>query len=138
MKNEKQIDEILAEVKIRLMKENEPVNGVWYKSTKNNCKIKFTSVDLCKGYGLTNEGLFESGGWGKDNLTPMTEPEFFEMLKNHAIKLGFKSGVTVDRSKINPINICYGKTVNISDNNFEYDICKDAMLQCIDIHLTKY
>lgn len=122
MKNEKQIDEILAEVKIRLMKENEPVNDVWYKYTNSELhKVRFTNIENREGYGIYERG-FGNSVWSIENLTPMTEIEIYDMLKNHAIKLGFKIGVTVDRSKLNIPDV-----LNIKANNFEYNVFIDVL-----------
>ena len=129
MTNEKQIDEILAEIKTRLMKEIKPeiVNGVWYKYSDNdNRKVNFTDFNHSAGYGISYN-VFVTAYWNTDKLLPMTHDEIKDMLAEHAISLGIKEGVTVDRSIFNSPIAIVNNLVTICNNVFLYIMSNDEL-----------
>ena len=124
MTNEKQIDEILAEVKTRLMKEikQEIVNGVWYKSASSTKhSVCFTDVNNRVGYGISILG-FETDKWGMSNLTTMSYDEIKDMLVKHANSLGIKEGAVIDKKflpKLNSYDLFTIKSVKFEYNKHE-------------------
>lgn len=109
--------------------ESELKTGIWYKhkagyfffleeienNKKDNC---------CKSYGFRISGnwddsLLRSLSIFKE-MTPATDEEVFESLKEEAIRRGFKKGVTVDRSMLKSENIWLGEYVLINEENFSY------------------
>lgn len=125
--------------------EPELKTGIWYKS-KENCNLLQFLEEIEKG---TNCDYYKSYGFGlnrewqnsdnrisdifKNNMTPATEEEVFERLKEEAVKRGFKKGVTVDRSNI----IKTGKELNgsigkLEWNDFDYGSFGDNCLSCLN------
>lgn len=88
-------------------KETKPEKGKWY-NTENGigifCVTHVRDGDVTDAYGIGNMGYWicegDEGWRGFSNgNTPATDDEVFEALKKEAIKLGFKKGVTVRRTK---------------------------------------
>lgn len=112
--NEERLKELFPEAF-----EQELKTGIWYKGIEDKTLYflqSFSDTGGAISYGFNINGYWSNStkrckGYFKNKMTPATDEEVFERLKEEAVKRGFKKGVTVDR---------YGLKL---DFQFEY-VCK--------------
>jgi len=111
MKNEKEIKKLEKAVedinkRIDKLKEDKPKFevGKWYKHGKLSifCFVKENGLGV-NGYGFNPDGWCDDNTWSKNwEITSATNEEVEAALIAEAKKRGFKEGVIVDLSSINP------------------------------------